>query len=95
MTSASVRRNRARGYWVAPTWKPVYGDEVLVPVEGSVSLWDHQTPIGITGGVQTEAVFVHLEYLAPERGGKGAMRVRSITATPGRFPTFYGASESR
>ena len=73
----------------------LYGDEVLVPVEGSVTLWDHQTPVGITGGVQTEAVFVHLEYLAPERGGKGAMRVRSIPATPGRFPTFHGASESQ
>ena len=22
----------------------LYGDEVLVPVEGSVSFWDHQTP---------------------------------------------------
>ena len=52
-------------------------------------------PVGITDGVQTEAVFVHLEYLAPARGGKGAMRVRSNPATPGRFPTFCGASESQ
>ena len=28
MTSASVRRNRARGYWEGQ-WKPVWGDEVL------------------------------------------------------------------
>ena len=52
-------------------------------------------PAGITYRVQTERVFVHLEHLASARGGKGAMRVRSNPATPGRFPTFYGASESQ
>ena len=67
---------------------------MMEPIEDKVSFSDHQTPAGITYGVHTERVFVHLEYLAPARGGKGVMRVRSIPATLGRLPTFYGASES-
>ena len=64
---------------------------IVVPVEGTVSFWDHQTPgwnylWGSNGG--------HLGTHAA-RGGKGAMRNRSIPATPGRFPTFYGAYESQ
>ena len=51
MTSASVRRNRARGYWRGNgeagmgmrCWiLLVY--VIVVPVEGTVSFWDHQTP---------------------------------------------------
>ena len=45
-------------------------------------------------GFKRRGSLCDLEYLAPARGGKGVMRVRSIPATLGRLPTFYGASES-
>ena len=51
MTSASVRRNRARGYWVAPMeagmemrCRILLISVIVEPVEGKVSFWDHQTP---------------------------------------------------
>ena len=42
---------------------------IVDPVEDKVSFWDHQPPVGITYRVQTERVFVHLEYLAPRKRG--------------------------
>ena len=51
MVSASVRRNRARGYWVGPMeagmgmrcWILLVF-VIVEPVDGMVSFWDHQTP---------------------------------------------------
>ena len=47
---------------------------IVEPVEDRSASGTIKPPVGITYRVQTERVFVHLEHLAPARGGKGAMR---------------------
>ena len=52
---------------------------IVVPLDtrGQSQLLGPSNPrleLAITYGVQMEATFVHLEHLAPARGGKGAMR---------------------
>ena len=94
--SASVRRNRARGYCMAPMeagmgmscWILLVF-VIVKPVEGKVSFWDHQTPGG------NQAWGSNGEGLRA-LGALGTLFcARSISATPGRFPTFYGAYGSQ
>ena len=54
-----------------------------------------KAPVGIIYGIQTSGLCALGVLGTAARDGKGAMRVRSIPATPGRLPTFYGASESQ
>ena len=67
-----------------------------MPVEGKDSFWDHQTPgwnhLWGSNGVGLCALGV---LGTRERRKGGHARVRSIPATLGRFPTFYGAFESQ
>ena len=68
----------------------------MEPVEDKVSFWDHQT-LGRNHlwGSNGEGLCALGVLGTREIGEKGAMHVRSNPATPGRFPTFYGASESQ
>ena len=103
MMSASVRRNRACGYWVAPMeagmWMRCWILLVfvmVVPVEGKVSFWDHQTPgWNLLWGSNEESLCAHLEYLALAIGGKKGRARQVDSSDTWMVSTFYGASESK
>ena len=95
MMSASVRRNRARGYCMAPMeagmgmscWILLV---IVKPVEGKVSSWDHQTPGGNHAWGSNGEGLRALGALGtgPARG------VRSLPATPGVYPDAIVTSRS-
>ena len=66
---------------------------MMEPIEDKVSFSDHQTPgWNHLWGSNGEGICA-LGVLGTRERRKGVMCVRSIPATLGRLPTFYGASE--